>query len=100
MLTQAEIREQHAIAERKCADFEEVVSEIVYGFEPGNPSHQMTRDSIIEFVRNRFGELFVGFCRQMPEFIIHWAPMAKPKNIELASGFSMPRTEPPQPAGF
>jgi len=62
MLTQAEIREQHAIAERKCADFEEVVSEIVYGFEPGEP---------VAFVRNRFGELFVGFCRQMPEFIIH-----------------------------
>ena len=74
MLTQAEIREQHAIAERKCADFEEIITKIVYGFpEPFRPDPLllMTRDDILEFVRIRFGELFVGFCRQMPEFIIH-----------------------------
>jgi hypothetical protein len=31
----------------------------------------MTRDEIIDFVRIRFGELFVGFCRQLPQFILH-----------------------------
>jgi hypothetical protein len=73
MLTQAEIREQHAIAERKCADFEEIITEIVYaGFEGEKPFPViMTRDEIIDFVRIRFGELFVGFCRQLPQFILY-----------------------------
>lgn len=72
MLTQAEIAEQHAIAERKCADFETVITEIVYaGFEGEKFPVVYTRDEIIDFVRTRFGELFVGFCRQKPVFIIH-----------------------------
>jgi hypothetical protein len=72
MLTRAEIQEQHALAERKCADFEEIITNAVYaGFEGERFPVVMTRDEIIDFVRAGWGELFVGFCRRMPEFTIH-----------------------------
>jgi hypothetical protein len=32
---------------------------------------QMTVGDILAYVHHRYGELFVGFCRQMPNFIIH-----------------------------
>jgi hypothetical protein len=72
VLTPAEIAEQHAIAERKCADFETVVTDALFaGFEGEKFPVVYTRDEIMEFVRAGFGELFVEFCRHKPDFIIH-----------------------------
>jgi hypothetical protein len=71
MLTPSERAESDRRALVKCADFEEVVTELVYGFDGSDPRHLMTRDGIIEFVRNRYGELFVTFCHRLPQFIVH-----------------------------
>jgi hypothetical protein len=71
MLTTAERAEAERQSLQRCADFETVLTEIIYGFDPGTPSHSMTRDQIYEFVRNQFGPLFVTFCEQMNEFKIH-----------------------------
>jgi hypothetical protein len=71
MLTAAERAEAERQSLQRCADFETVISEIVYGFEPGNPSHSMTRSNISEFVRDRWGPLFVTFLDSLPQFIEH-----------------------------
>jgi hypothetical protein len=86
MLTQAERAESERQSLERCADFETTVSEIIYaGLDGGSyppvfdadgklwpiPPPQMTVADILAFVHNRFGELFVGFCRRMDNFIIH-----------------------------
>jgi hypothetical protein len=87
MLNREEKAERERLALQQCALFEEIITEIINaGFEGSNPflavrdingelwptaPRFMTRDNILEYVRHRFGELFVGFCLQMPQFIVH-----------------------------
>jgi hypothetical protein len=87
MLTQAEIREQHAIAERKCADFEEVVSEIVYGFEPGNPSHQMTAIALLSSCAIASASYLLGSVGKCPNSTFIERPWRNQKtsNLPVAS---------------
>jgi hypothetical protein len=73
MLTPAERAEAERQALQRCSDFETLVSNLIYaGFPDSDPRVDvLTRDEIVEFVRARFGELFVGFCKQLPQFIVH-----------------------------
>jgi len=73
MLTQAEIAEQERLALQRCADFEDVITQLINAGFPGTSPliALLTRDEIIELVRVRWGELFVGFCTRIPELIVH-----------------------------
>ncbi|MGO8923929.1 MAG: hypothetical protein ACLQF4_13455 [Xanthobacteraceae bacterium] len=71
MLTQEERAEAERQAASKCTSFEEVMSEIVYGFDGSNVHHIMTRDIIIEYIRARFGPLYVQFLSELPQFTLH-----------------------------
>jgi hypothetical protein len=84
MLTQSEITAREQAALQDCADFETILTAIVYAGLEGRsgivvhdadgrpmPARLMTRNDILEFVRQRFGELFVEFCKSMPQFIVH-----------------------------
>jgi hypothetical protein len=71
MLTRAEIQEQHALAERKCADFEDVVTQLINAGFPGTCPLILTRDEIIELVRDRWGEPFLSFAETMWQFTVH-----------------------------
>jgi hypothetical protein len=86
MLTPSERAERERMALQQCAQFEEVITDIVFaGFEgespfrvhdrDGNlwrtPAHEMTVGDILAFVHHHYGEMFVGFCKRKPEFIVH-----------------------------
>jgi hypothetical protein len=84
MLSSTEIPAREQAALQDCADFEDIVTAIIYAGLEGRsgltvhdadgrpmPARLMTRDQIIEFVRQRFGPLFVGFCEQMWQFRNH-----------------------------
>jgi hypothetical protein len=86
MLNQEEKAEREQLALAKCADFEEVLTEIVYaGLEGPNPfviydidgkpwriqPREMTVADILEYVRERYGLLFLSFAKSMWQFTIH-----------------------------
>jgi hypothetical protein len=84
MLSSTEITAREQAALQDCADFEEIITAIIYAGLEGRsgivvhdadgkpmPARLMTRNDILEFVRQRFGPLFVEFCKQRWQFRNH-----------------------------